>query len=37
MTYSKFLELQENEKLYGEGQTDVDTDIQNYSDIKEWK
>jgi hypothetical protein len=37
MTYDKFLELKENEKLYGEGQTDMDTDIENYSDIKEWK
>lgn len=37
MTYDKFLELKENEKLYGEGQTDIDTDIGNYSDIKEWK
>ena len=37
MTYNKFLELKENERLYKEGQEDIDTDIENYSDIKEWK
>ena len=37
MTYSKFLELKENERLSKEGQTDIDTEIGNYSDIKEWK
>jgi hypothetical protein len=37
MTYDKFLELKENERLSKEGQTDVDTEIGNYSDIKEWK
>ena len=37
MTYNKFLELKENERLSKEGQTDVDTEIGNYSDIKEWK
>jgi len=37
MTYNKFLELKENEKLSKEGQTDIDTEIGNYSDIKEWE
>jgi hypothetical protein len=37
MTYNTFLDLKENEKLFKEGQTDVNTDVETYSDIKEWK
>lgn len=37
MTYNTFLDLKENERLYKEGQTDVDTDVEKHSDIKEWK
>ena len=37
MTYDTFLDLKENERLYKEGQTDVDTDVEKHSDIKEWK
>jgi hypothetical protein len=36
MTYNKFLELQENERLHKEGE-EVDVDVEKYSDIKEWK
>jgi hypothetical protein len=36
MTYNKFLELQENERLHKEGE-EVDLDVEKYSDIKEWK
>lgn len=37
MTYNTFLDLKENERLYKEGQTDIDTDVEKHSDIKEWK
>ena len=36
MTYNKFLELQENERLHKEGE-ESDVDVEKYSDIKEWK
>lgn len=36
MTYDKFLELQENERLHKEGE-EVDVDVEKHSDIKEWK